>query len=120
MPSVLPSKPYYFSCKDLLPNAKLSILFVTGAILVILPNTLSITLNMFIFKTDKKSQTPFTMIVTSINLTDTLCGIVLGIIWIVDKHFKGVFLLKEESWRSSSLCFVIFGTVVWFTLLSQT
>ena len=59
------------------------------------------------------------MIVTSINLTDTLCGIVLGMIWIVDKHFKGVFLLKEESWRSSSLCFVIFGTVVWFTLLSQ-
>ena len=52
----LPSKPYYFSCKDLLPNAKLSILFVVGAILVILPNTLSITLNMFIFKTDKKSK----------------------------------------------------------------
>ena len=59
------------------------------------------------------------MIVTSINLTDALCGIVLSMIWIVDKRFKGVFLLKEESWRSSSLCFVIFGTVVWFTLLSQ-
>ena len=115
----LPNKPYYFSCTDLLPNAKLNILFVVGSILVILPNTLSITLNIFISKTNKKSQVPFTMIITAINLTDTLCGIVLGIIWIVNKKFEGVFLLKEESWRSSSLCFVIFGTVVWFTLLSQ-
>ena len=115
----LPSKPYYFSCKDLLPDAKLSILFVAGAILVILPNILSIALNIYISKTDKKSQAPFIRIVTAINLNDALCGIVLGIIWVVDKHFKGVFLLKEESWRSSSLCFVIFGTVIWFTLLSQ-
>ena len=115
----LPSKPYYFSCNDLLPNAKLNILFIAGAILVILPNTLSIALNILISKTDKKTQTPFTRIVIAINLTDALCGIVLLIIWIVDKKFKGVFLLKEESWRSSSLCFVIFGTVVWFTLLSQ-
>ena len=115
----LPSKPSYFSCNDLLPNAKLNILFVAGATLVILPNTLSIILNIFISKTNQKSQTPFTMIVTAINLTDTLCGIVLGIIWIVNKKFEGVFLLKEVSWRSSSLCFVIFGTVVWFTLLSQ-
>ena len=115
----LPSKPYYFSCNDLLPNAKLNILFIAGAILVILPNTLSIALNILISKTDKKTQTPFTRIVIAINLTDALCGIVLLIIWIVDKKFKGVFLLKEESWRSSSLCFVIFGTVVWFILLSQ-
>ena len=115
----LPSKPWYYSCNDLLPNAKLSILFVAGAILVILPTILSIALNNYISKTDKKFQTPFTKIVTAINLTDTLCGIVLGTIWIVDKKFKGVFFLREESWRSSSLCFVIFGTVIWFTLLSQ-
>ena len=115
----LPSKPWYFSCNDFLPNTNLNILFVAGPILVILPNILSITLNIYISRTDKKSQAPFIRIVTAINLTDALCGIALGTIWIVDKHFKGVFLLKEESWRSSSLCFVIFGTVIWFTLLSQ-
>ena len=115
----LPSKPLYFSCTDLLPDVKQSILFITVAIIVILLNTLSTVSCIIISKIGRKSQTSFTRIVITRNLTDTLCGIALGIIWIADKMFKGVFVVKDEFWRSSLFCFVIFGTVIWFILLSQ-
>ena len=45
-------------------------------------------------------------------------GNYLGIIWIVNKFFKGKFSVYEENWRSSPLCYLAFVFNLDFSLLT--
>ena len=66
-----------------------------------------------------QSQKPYTVCVISVNISDILCGLYLGIIWISNVLFEGKFILSEVKWRSGSVCFLAFSIVIYFTITSQ-
>ena len=62
----------------------------------------------------------YTVIVTCINMSDSLCGIYLMFIWAVDVSLQGTFAVNEHLWRSGTICTTAFALVLWLTLFSQT
>ena len=56
----------------------------------------------------------------SVNTSDLLCGIYLGIIWIADVSVGEYFVVREENWRLSLICFIAFGCLLCFRLLTPS
>ena len=108
-------KPWYLSCSDILPKDNMKIFYKSVSGTVILLNTISISILILFIKQNKAFL--FTFI--SVNLTDILCGFYLGCIWVADEIYKDGFIVREELWRSGPVCFVAFGLLLWFTILSQ-
>ena len=114
--SVCPThKPWYISCSHILPKENMKNLYISVSTVAIALNFTSILIH---FVT-RKGNKPYSVTVVSINLTDVLFGVYYACIRIADIVFKDRFLVKEMSWRSGTICFVAFGTLLWFTILSQ-
>ena len=106
-------KPWFKSCTNLLPDSKTVICFITISFLIITANVLSI------FMHKIKFNSAFSVTVISLNIKDILCAIYFKIIWISHFYLSDTFAVKEEIWRSGLICFVAFGIILWFTLLTQ-
>ena len=109
------SKPWYISCSDILPNYSIKILFKTITIVILFLNMVSIVIHLM----NKKSTMSFTVIVISLNISNLLGLIYMGIIWISDIKLQSIFAVKQKEWRSGSTCFAAFAILLWFTMLSQ-
>ena len=106
--------PWYISCNNLLPNSMMRWSFIFMSIFIIIINGISITTHSM-----KYSMKAYSVCVIVINISDIICGLYLGIIWISDIFFKGEFILSESKWRSSTVCFLAFGIVVYAALTNQ-
>ena len=111
----LAHKPWYISCSDILPEDKMKVLYMSVSNLAILLNVMS----MISHYLTNKSNNVYVVIVILVNINEILCGIYLACIWISDICFKEKFLVKEQLWRSSILCFSAFGLLLRFTILTQ-
>ncbi len=100
----LADRPWYISCTDLLPSDAIKAVFVLMSLVIFVPNCISMILHVASYKTNKS----FSVAVISVNLTDILCGIYLGTIWITDIKQKGKFMAIEVMWRSGAACFAAF------------
>ena len=67
----------------------------------------------------KSSMKTYSLSVIAVNISDIICGVYLGIIWMSDVYFKEEFILNEVKWRSGPVCFLAFGIVVFFTVANQ-
>ena len=68
---------------------------------------------------NKKTTMSFTVIVISLNISNLLGLIYMGIIWISDIKLQSIFAVKQKEWRSGSTCFAAFAILLWFIMLSQ-
>ena len=107
--------PWYISCKDILPETTMKIAFSFASLYIFLVNCLLIVLN----KKFKDSKLAYLVIAISINANKIICSLYLSIIQVVDLVFKNIFVVKEQIWRKHSICFVAFGVLLLFSLLSQ-
>ena len=107
-------KPWYMSCSDLLSNGTMKFIYVLMSIFIMCVNTVSI----FCHAILRNSNTTYFITVVMVNMTDMLCGLYLFVIWITDLYFKGKFIFHERHWRSSFLCFTVFGMSLWFSIVT--
>ena len=68
---------------------------------------------------NRLSNIAFSVTVISIYVSDMLYCIYLCIIQLTDRKFSKGFILQEEIWRHSQLCFILFGIAFWFIILTQ-
>ncbi len=106
--------PWYASCHDLLQSAQL-IWFIVGSISIFILNTVSVLVQI----STKHLGKVFAVLVITLNLSDMLIVLYLCLIWASHLKLKGIFGVNEEFWRSSVPCFVAFGSVLWFSILTQ-
>ena len=110
--------PWYKSCSTLLPTVAFKLAFSFLSTVIILINMASITLQKVSLKKGCDNTAAFGISVAFVNISDLLCGVYITIIWISDLAYSGNFVLKEVNWLSSITCFVIFGTTLYFNILS--
>ena len=106
--------PWYISCSNLLPSCMMRWSFIMMSILIIVINGISVVINSQII-----INKAYFICLAAVNVSDVLCGVYLGIIWIFDVAFEGKYILKEEYWRSGPVCFLAFGIMFYFTVTSQ-
>ncbi len=109
------SKPWFISCSNLLPSQSLKLFFICVSVSTIVLNVASLVSHVVL----KMCAPAFAVNVLALNTSDMLCAVYLCTIWIAHLVFQANFVLKEELWRSGWVCHSAFGTVVWFSLLSQ-
>ena len=97
----------------MLPDSETELCFIIISFLITIVNVLSIIVH------NIKPKNGFSIIVVSLNIKDALCAVYFKIIWISHFYLLKTFTVKEEIWRSGLMCFVAFGIVLWFTLLTQ-
>ncbi len=93
----------------------MKVLFVVMSILVIVLNVLSATDHAVL----KEAKKGFRYSVITINSNDTLCAIFMSVLWIADIFYGEKLSIKQTQWKSNLFCFLCFGIVVIFTILSQ-
>ena len=107
--------PWYISCSDILPGRLIKTIYVTISLSTISLNFLSILLQV----KGMHSNEIFKINVIGLNLSDSLCGVYLFIMWLSDQIFQSVHFVNEDLWKSHLLCFVGHGLILWFTISSQ-
>ena len=107
--------PWYESCGRLLPDQTVRAFYAVISSSSWLGNIVSLICGM---KTRKQNKTLSTTIVF-INFGDMLCTSYVTIILIADILYGGNFVLQKQVWRSGLLCFVSFGIILWFTMMTQ-
>ncbi len=107
--------PWYISCGDMLQSQNVRIFYIVSSILVFILNTMSISVQIATRHLGKA----FAVIVVTLHLSDSLIVIYLFIIWASDLKYEGTFIVYETLWRSSIPCFVAFGYILWFFVVTQ-
>ncbi len=110
--------PWYFSCSDILPGLAFQITFCLVSLVILVFNILSIRVQRLSFTQGLEKIGAYGTTVASTNISDIFCAVPLFLLWAAGLYYKGDFMLKEEQWRSSPLCFIIFATFLMFCLLS--
>ncbi len=108
--------PWHFLCTDLLPEKTMRTTFIVLSAVSCVLNLASISVHAIRGKSIKKA---FAISVIFINIGDFFCPVYLAVIWITDLVYQGSFMISEEKWRSSVLCFMAHGIILWFVLLTQ-
>ena len=106
--------PWYISCSNLLPSSMMRWSFIMMSVFIIVINGISIVINSHVI-----INKAYFICVAAVNVSDVLCSVYLGIIWIFDLAYEGQFILKEVYWRSGPVCFLAFGIMFYFTVTSQ-
>ena len=106
--------PWHNSCYNLLPNSMMRWSFIITSILIIVINGISITIYIRV-----RSNKAYFVCVIAVNISDILCGVYLGIIWISDILFEEEFVMNEVKWRSGSMCLLALSIIFYFTVTSQ-
>ena len=106
--------PWYVSCSGIVPGNLLTVLFWCVLLAILALNVLSIVIHALKIMANKI----FLITVLSININDILFALYLLIILISKSSLhESVFL--QGKWRSHLFCFLAFGTILWYTILSQ-
>ncbi len=113
----LTHRPWYKSCGQILPLSSMKVLYISVSVFVFVLNMCSI---FFHISTRHTNRSTFTISVLLVNLCDVFCCVYLGIIWISDIVYEGIFVVWEENWKSGNVCFVASGTLICFAILCQT
>ena len=100
------NKPWYISCSEILPNQTIKIFYALISILIILFNIISAFMHISRYSRNRASC----LTVIGLNANDSLSGIYLISIWLVDFSLKGTFSVKEHLWRSSFICLSFFNS----------
>ncbi len=102
--------PWHVSCSHLLPDGTIRTQYLSVTITVFILNAACLTLYIL----SRKSNLALSVNVIFINFNNIICGLYLALTWIADFVLGETFLVKEEMWRSSTLCFSTFGSVLLF------
>ncbi len=105
-------KPWYKSCSNLLINSKTKVTFCCVSFSVI---TLNIISSYICFNLYLKSLQIYSLLATSINMSDMLYGTYMTILWSADFHYGDVFIFYEKQWKSGITCFAAFSIVIFFS-----
>ena len=108
-------KPWYIQCSYILPR-KSVYTFIFISLMVLLINGNSIFIHILTWRMNKV----FSALVISNSCANFLLVTYLSIIWISNLTFTKQFLFLDGIWKSGFICFLAFGTVLWYTILSQT
>lgn len=108
--------PWFTSCKDLLENGMLKMVFPVISVTIFVVCAASIIAH-FIKSKDREA---FAVTITAINVNDILCALYLGSIWIADISFSGQFILHKDRFQASAVCFTGFTIILIFSILSQS
>ena len=111
----LANKPWYISCSEILPNQTIKIFYALISIVIILFNIISAFMHISRYGRNRASC----LTVIGLNANDSLSGIYLISIWLVDFSLKGTFSVTEHLWRSSFICLSFFTVILLFTILTQ-
>ena len=103
---------WYRSCSELLPNFRLKIMFIAVSCAIISLNILSICLHV-------KSLSFYSVIVLSFNLNEIICGLYVISISVANIIYSENFYYEQDIWRSSTICSVTSGLVIWYKISSQ-
>ena len=106
--------PWYASCSGFLNNKQLKVIFFLIIFIILIANVWSL----FIHMSDYQSTKPFLLTIAAINMSDLIFGMYLAVI-LVSNLVLHKTLFLSGLWKSHFLCFTAFGTLLWFTLLSQ-
>ena len=111
----LANKPWYISCSEILPSQTIKIFCALISIVIILFNIIFAFMQISRYSRNRASC----LTVLSLNVNDSLSGIYLISIWLVDFSLKGTFSVKEHLWRSGFICLSFFTVILLFTILTQ-
>ncbi len=114
--------PWHHSCTDLLPTTAIKLVFPCIGFFVLVANVLSVIAqrvshNIHIRKGAEKTAA-FSVIVTSVNMTDILCCIPFILLWIFDQIYEKQFMLTQDKWKTGIECYIIFFLFLFFCFLS--
>ncbi len=112
------SIPWYAKCSRLLTNTSLRVSFYTISTIIFVLNTCSASLQQCWRKSRHQKQKAFHQVAVVLNLCDMIFSLCLILIWCVDLHFHENYILRERNWRSSPLCFSVFGTFSFVSVLT--
>ena len=109
--------PWYVSCSNMLESNIVKSSFIFLSVVIICLTVISVLHNALSYI----SRNVFSVIMSGINLSDLLHGIYLISIWLADTYYEGVFIVKEEFWRSGTFflqplvlsCVTHFPTSFW-------
>lgn len=108
--------PWYTPCHEhLLVTNHFFLSFLCVSVIVFLANTTSV----FVQIMTRSKKDTFAVIAIFIHISDILFGFYLSIMWSNNIMYKNTFVTKEHLWRSSFICFLACGIVLWFAILSQ-
>ncbi len=110
------SKPWYISCSNLLPSFAMKLSFLVMSTVIFVANIKSITGHMILLRISKHNI--YSVMAISTNVTDTLCGTYLLVIYIAHSVYEGRFAVREKLWRSDPVCFLVFGLTLSFNLIT--
>ena len=108
------SYPYWYLCSGILPAKWMQILIFLVSLLIVFTSTINI-YNQMKLVNMKHTDKP---IVIAISICDFLCGLYLCIILIADITYHQT-ISTTEIWRSHYACFIAFGIILWYSILSQ-
>ncbi len=106
--------PWFLSCSDLLHNDVVTSCVISATTLILVFTVGSVILHLLI----RGTRMTFLVTIVAVNASDFLFGAYLGLLWIAHTYFQGIFMVVEETWRSSVTCFFAFGIYLSFALLS--
>ncbi len=96
------AKPWYLSCSRLLHHHAQRVVYICVSVLIILLNCIPVYFSL------RKSKGPYESIMVLIHLAHSLPAVCLIILWSSDLHHGDAFVLRQESWKNSSTCSVVF------------
>ncbi len=67
----------------------------------------------------RKPYTTFCATVISNNITDMVFATYLFFVLLADHMYNEIFFAKEMTWRSSMMCFISFGLMIWHGILNK-
>ncbi len=112
------NKPWHVSCRNLLPNVSLSVVFIVIAINTLVTNVISVICQVVSFKKKMDKTMVYGTIIISGSIINVTSAIQLSIICAADKYYHGNFILQCDSWVSSPWCYGTFALTLNFSILS--
>ena len=107
--------PWYVSCSQLIPGPVMKGVFITFSVSIFV---VCVAWIKTVFPQNNSKSTSFLVCVFFKNLNNLMSGIYLFIMWVADKHFGDMFATMETVWRSSLVCFVASGMMLFFHFFS--
>ena len=110
--------PWYLPCSNLLMTTPLRNAFYFVSLGILLINLSSLMVQKISFTRGSHKTAAFLFLTTSVNVSDLSCSFPLMFLWIADLFFQETFVLSARKWKSSPICYTIFGLTLHFNVIS--
>ena len=108
------SHHHWYRCIRILNVKWMQMLIYLVSLIIILTNAIIIC-NQIKLVNIKNADKP---LVIACSICDLFCGLYLCIIWIADITYHQT-VSETEIWRSHYVCYIAFGLILWYSILSQ-